>query len=141
MLLLEFLLIFDFSFWSFQRIQYFVDWCGRKGPKIIVLKLVLCLFAMFFILLMPLIPFENNLHMCLYSDSMIEIVHCFYSNHILNHSPILAHGLALEMRLFTLINCFYALSSPKFYYVFTYVLYPFSTLDRPVLVLAYLSMF
>ena len=28
-----------------------------------------------------------------------------------------------------------------FYYVFTYVLYPFSTLDRPVFVLAYLSMF
>ena len=105
---------------------YFVDWCGRKGPQIYVLKLVLCLFAMFFILLMPLIPSENNLHMYPSSDLMVEITPCFfYSNCILNHSPVLAHGLALEMRLFTLINCFSThhssesiMFSPMFYVSF-----------------------
>ena len=40
---------------------YFVDWCGRKGPQIVVLKSVLCLLAMFF--LMPLISSENNMHL------------------------------------------------------------------------------
>ena len=79
-----------------------------------MLKLVLGLFAMFFILLMSLIPSENNLHMCPSSDSMVEIVPYFYSNRILNQFPVLAHGLALEMRLFMLINCFYAHSSSNF---------------------------
>ena len=90
---------------------YFVDLCGRKGPRVAVLKLNLCLFDMFFILLMPLIPSENNLHTCPSSDSMVEIAPCFYSNHILNHSPVLAHGFTLEIRLFTLINHFCMFSS------------------------------
>ena len=90
-----------------------------------MLKLVLCLFAMFFILLMPLIPSENNLHMYPSSNSMVEITSCFYSDRILNHCHVLAHGLAFEMRLFTLTNCFSALSFPEFYYVFTYVFFFF----------------
>ena len=64
--------------------------------------------------------------MCPSSDLMVEIAPCFfYSNCILNHSPILAHRLALEMRLFTLINCFFAhdsfetiMFSPMFYVSF-----------------------
>ena len=51
---------------------YFADWCGRKGPQIAVLKLNLCLFGMFFILLMSLIPSENKLHTCPSSDWMVE---------------------------------------------------------------------
>ena len=69
---------------------YFADWCGRKGPQIVVLKLNLCLFGVFFILLMSLIPSENKLHTCPSSDWMVEITPCFYSNLILNHSPILS---------------------------------------------------
>ena len=69
---------------------YFADWCGRKGPQIAVLKLDLCLFDMFIILLMSLIPPENKLHTCPSSDWMVEITSCFYSNLILNHSPVLS---------------------------------------------------
>ena len=69
---------------------YFADWCGRKGPQIAVLKLNLCLFGMFFILLMSLIPSENKLHTCPSSDWMVETTPFFYSNLILNHSPILS---------------------------------------------------
>ena len=46
-LLLVFLPIFDFSIWSFLNIQYIVDWCGRKGPQIVLLRLVAYLFALF----------------------------------------------------------------------------------------------
>ena len=141
LLLSEFLLIFHFSFWSFWSIQYFVDWCGWKGPQIILLKLVLYLFAMFFILLMPLIPSENNLHMCSSSDSMLEIAPFFLFKSYFESFPYFSPWISIWNRLFTLTNCFSTLSSPEFYYVFIYVLYPFSTLDRPVLVLEYLSMF
>ena len=80
---------------------YFVDWCGQKGPQIAMLKLVLCLFSMFFILLMTLIPSENILHVSIFGfDGRNQALFLFiyYSNRILNHFPVLAHGLALEMR-------------------------------------------
>ena len=56
---------------------YFVDWCGRKGLQIVVLKLVLCLFAMFFIMLMPLILSERNLYVVPYLKLMLEIMLLF----------------------------------------------------------------
>ena len=45
--LLVFLFILDFSIWSFLNIQYIVDWCGRKGPQISLLRLFAYLFALF----------------------------------------------------------------------------------------------
>ena len=48
---------------------YFVDECGRKGSQIVVLKLVHCLLAMFFILLMPLISSENSMHLGFFLES------------------------------------------------------------------------
>ena len=74
---------------------YFADWCGQKGPQMAVLKLNLCLFGMFFILLMSLIPFENKFDTCTSSDWMAEITPCFYSNLILNHSPILSQWIKI----------------------------------------------
>ena len=57
-LLTEFLLALGSSFWLFQNAWCFFDWCGRKGPQIVMLKLFLCVFAMIFIQLMSLIPFD-----------------------------------------------------------------------------------
>lgn len=34
-------------FGFFLKIQCVVDWCGRKGPQFVLLRLVACLFALF----------------------------------------------------------------------------------------------
>ena len=52
-------------FWAFILLIC-VD---EKGHKIVVLKSVLCLFAMFFILLIPLISSENNMHLGFFLES------------------------------------------------------------------------
>ena len=66
----EFLLIFNFSIWSFFNILYIVDWCGRKVPQLVLLRLVsylficsdfLFLFGLSFFS-MSLISSENNTH-------------------------------------------------------------------------------
>ena len=72
---------------------------------------------------------------------MLEIAPFFLFKSYFESFPYFSPWISIWNRLFTLTNCFSTLSSPEFYYVFIYVLYPFSTLDRPVLVLEYLSMF
>ena len=46
-LLSVFLSMFNFFTWSFLNIQCIVDWCGQKGPQVVSLRLVACLFALF----------------------------------------------------------------------------------------------
>ena len=66
--------MFDFSIWPFLNILYIIDWCGRKGPQLVLLRLVGCLFIcsnflFIFRLLffsMSLISYENNMHLGLF---------------------------------------------------------------------------
>ena len=107
-LLSVFLSMFNFFTWSFLNIQCIVDWCGQKGPQVVSLRLVACLFALFCFW---------SLYMLLKPVEMCDFVPMCKSYSPL--SPSSVHGLTCEMELSMLINTFY--SSFLYIYVFIYV--------------------
>ena len=117
-LLLVFLFILDFSIWSFLNIQYIVDWCGRKGPQISLLRLFAYLFALFCFYSFNVVGVCWNIGPYAWIWSILYL--CL--NPILYCFPCPAHGLIWEMELFMLINIFFGSPFLCVYHVFIHVL-------------------